>query len=68
MSDIEGDETWFVIDTEKDFCIVEQESVVYDEFVAVGDKVKFFWSKCKELCGEVLFIGKCHFCRQIIII
>lgn len=60
MSD-DGIEKWFLIDTEKEFCIVKEEAVVYDDSVDVGDKVNFFWTKRMELSGTVLAIGKLSF-------
>ncbi|XP_034237179.1 uncharacterized protein LOC117642762 [Thrips palmi] len=51
------EDVFVVIETPRDFCVVEEDSVIFSEPLSLGDKVKFNWSKTQRLEGIVRFIS-----------
>lgn len=58
MSDSEENYSgnWYVVETAKDFCIVKETDILFNETLSLGENVEIFWSKTCKLEGKIRFI------------
>lgn len=49
-------ETWVLVETDKELCVVERRSIRSSADVEIGDRVSFNWTKSLQLTGIVKYI------------